>query len=291
MWRSPRCHHSATALPGVSVRADIVARMAESNPSGPRRRPGRSGPLRDRFRDSIRDALSDVDVDALQGRTRAGSAGGALSVQETVSAIEAEVERLRAERAELQGRAAAPGGNGSAVASRPWSPAKAMDPLPGEAPGGAPAAVAPRSPASGAAPRSPRATVSSSTPVRRRPPAQRPGGAGTAAAASTRVPASAAGQPAAPATPQTPRIPRLARLRRPAAPSDAPPVGDAELEAVVAPLLAEVASLRAEVEQLRGPLPDLTTPAARNRNLMLLAVGVLVGFALIVIALAVVLKA
>ncbi|HEV7680122.1 MAG TPA: hypothetical protein VGQ42_16295 [Candidatus Dormibacteraeota bacterium] len=108
-------------------------------------------------------------------------------------------------------------------------------------------------------------------------PAKRPGGAGPTALQ--------------PKPTRTPRFPKLPRLSRPTQAQDTPALSDAELEAVVAPLLAEVQSLRAEVEQLRGPLPDLTTPAARNRNLMLLALGVLVGFALIVIALAVVLKA
>jgi hypothetical protein len=62
-----------------------------------------------------------------------------------------------------------------------------------------------------------------------------------------------------------------------------------ELESVVAPLLAEVASLRAEVRQLRGEPASRHSP--RNREMVKLVAGVLVGFALIVLALAVVLRA
>jgi hypothetical protein len=69
------------------------------------------------------------------------------------------------------------------------------------------------------------------------------------------------------------------------------PLTDGELDSVVAPLLAELANLRAEVRDLRGD-PESNTPGRRpNHQMVKLVAGVLVGFALIVIALAVVLKA
>jgi hypothetical protein len=72
-------------------------------------------------------------------------------------------------------------------------------------------------------------------------------------------------------------------------PADAP-LSDAELESAVAPLLAELAYLRAEIRDMRGEEP-LRSPTRDSRQMVKLVAGVLVGFALIVIALAVVLKA
>jgi hypothetical protein len=78
--------------------------------------------------------------------------------------------------------------------------------------------------------------------------------------------------------------------RRSPAPIPPAPLSDTELESVVAPLLAEVASLRREVAHRRGA-PGTGDPAARNRQTVKLVVGVLLGFALIVVAMAVVLRA
>lgn len=240
--------------------------IAPSTPSGPRRRP-QGGSLRDRFRDSIRDALSGVDVEELQGQTPASSPRGGGDVppviRPTVTGLEAELQALRAERAELERRAAARGSRAAAAAAVevvaspedtpvgdasavPWSPQRAMLPVP--ASGGL---VPPAAPA---------------------PPARAP------------IPPDAVARvPRPPAA-----VPKPRRSARPAA-AAAHPVRDTGLESVVAPLLAEVASLRAEVEHLRGP--SAGTGAPRGRQLLKLVIGVLVGFALIVIALAVVLKA
>ena len=209
-----------------------------------------------------------MDVDELQGQTRAPSQGGGGDVppviRPTITGLEAELQALRAERAELEGRAAVRGSRAAAAAVGdvvgppsdapvedasvvPWSPRRAMLPVPASGDVAPPAASAP----------------AARVPI---PP--------DAVARVPRPPAS---------------VPKARRSSRPAA-AAAHPVSDTELESVVAPLLAEVASLRAEVEHLRGP-SAAGSDAPRGRQLLKLVIGVLVGFALIVIALAVVLKA
>jgi hypothetical protein len=97
--------------------------------------------------------------------------------------------------------------------------------------------------------------------------------------------------PAAPEALAPPIAPEIAapaarpRRRRPQA------LTDTELESVVAPLLTELANLRAEVRNLRGDPESHLPIRPSNRQMVKLVAGVLVGFALIVVALAVVLKA
>lgn len=425
---SPACDHNATATGAVRGDAAILAAMARnsenapSEPSGRRRKPPEGGSrLREHFRDSIRDALSGVDVDELQGRriVRVPS-DVSLLTREAVTDLEVELAKLRAERAELERRAAeragggaavaveveappevavaeaappapvepealevaeapesaeaprrgrlpwrrarpaavevereeaAPGvpdGNGAAVAGSAvaWSPARAMQPVEdrvAEAPveaapaeptaaegippahGGASVLVdgvapapesSPALPTLDAAPASPAAAAPA--PVEEAPPEvalaapEAPTEALLAApeaptewhTAPPEAPAApseeeTAPRSAAPAAPTTPTAPPSKRPTTPAAPRRRAPqrrpsqLTDAELESVVAPLLAELANLRAEVRQLRGD-PDDPAPLrapGNNRQLAKLAAGLLLGFALIVVALAVVLKA
>jgi hypothetical protein len=277
--------------------------IAPTEPPGRRRKPTEGGSrLRDHFRDSIRDALSGVDVDALHGRPGLPvPTDVSLVTREAVTDLETELAALRAERAALETRKAqtvatdarrgavaapAPWEEAEAdpaeleeaeerevqVSSVPWSPARAMVPLasppglarPGEKRGrggrrGQPRVTLPPRPAAPVLPARP--------------------------AAAAPAPAAPVARPAA-AGPARPSPPNAAP---PAAPPDDAELTDAELESVVAPLLAELASLRAEVRDLRG---EPAGPRGRdNRQMVKLVVGVLIGFALIVIALAVVLKA
>lgn len=286
---------------------------APSEPSGRRRRPPEEGGshLREHFRDSIRDALSGVDVDELQGKaTLPVPTDVTLLTREVVTDLELELSKLRAERAQLEqrgvgaveapveppqrggrwswgrGRAAAgevevdAAGESSTAA---WSVARAMRPVADDvreaAPGVASVPAAPVSPAPGGL-----GAVVPEAPV---PP-------------TAKLPLTAA-SPAAPdavahpgATPQS--APKSRTTAAPAPPKRRQPqrrtaLTDGELDSVVAPLLAELATLRAEVRDLRGD-PESNTPGRRpNHQMVKLVAGVLVGFALIVIALAVVLKA
>jgi hypothetical protein len=260
--------------------AAILARMARnsenapSEPSGRRRKPSDEGGshLRQHFRESIRDALHGVDVDELQGRvTLPVPSDVSLLTREVVNDLEVELAKLRAERAELETRrgaavrSAPARGNGTAGHSAvAWSVARAMEPVAegvrGSAPDSASGPVAGGSPAPGP----PRAQVSPAS----------------SAAPGAVIPPAAAPQSA-------PKSERPGRRRRPHT------LTDAELEQVVAPLLAELANLRAEVHELRTD-PAATDAPRRPGNqyqMVKLVAGVLIGFALIVAALAVVLKA
>jgi hypothetical protein len=304
----PQCNGTRGAEVAQSYIAlmDPNREIAPSTPSGPRRR-AEGGSLRERFRDSIRDALSGVDVDELQGQTRTSPPTGEdvpPVMRPTITGLEAELRALRAERAELERRAAR--GNRAAAAVRevvappalpaappppvgdisavPWSPDRARVPVPppigpGLPPASVPAVRQPIPPdAVARVPRPPGAVARMSRPPDAVSGVPRPPGA---VAPMSRPPDAVSGVPRLPAAVSRPRRGRAVAR-------------DVELESVVAPLLAEVASLRAEVEQLRGPSrPGPSGPAdtARGRQLLKLVIGVLVGFALIVIALAVVLKA
>jgi hypothetical protein len=266
---------------------------APSEPSGRRRNkaPEGASALRQQFRDSIRDALAGVDVDALQGRpTLPVPSDVSLLTREAVSDLEAELAKLRAERAELERRAQAraAGGGVAAVAvveealprwgwrrgridaapevaedaeaqapPVPWSPERAKEPVGG-------VSEKPRSDRK-SAPDAPSPAESSA-------PAESPAALNPIATQDTN-PATAPQLEAAPVQSRT-------------------PLTDSELELVVAPLLAELANLRTEVRQLRGD-PDAATSLrpGSNRQLVRLILGIFLGFALIVAALAVVLKA
>ncbi|HZS15849.1 MAG TPA: hypothetical protein VFC09_14735 [Candidatus Dormibacteraeota bacterium] len=348
-----------------------MARNSESTPSEPsgrRPKPAEGGSrLRQHFRDSIRDALSGVDVDELQGqRTLRVPSDVSLLTRDTVTDLEAELAALRAERAELARKAAArravleqqragvaavveapareepgeaapavaevvgepveeappraarwpwrrgrlaavevepadqaqPGdGNGAGVA---WSVARAMEPVvdgpaaPAVAEVVAPAHEAAVEPAAAVVPATddPIAAELEVDPVAvEAPPAEvaPPVHEGPVGPAAAVVPApetlAAEAETSQTAPPQrSPRAP--VRRRRPAAP------GDSDLESVVAPLLAELANLRQEVRQLRGD-PEAAGPTRlpSGRQLVRLVAGLLLGFALIAIALIVVLKA
>jgi hypothetical protein len=256
--------------------------IASSEPPGRRRKPTEGGSrLREHFRDSIRDALSGVDVDALQGRrTLPVPTDVSLVTREEVTDLEAELAALRAERAVLeQGRTQrelpAPGEAEAETraSSVPWSPARAMAPL--DAP--------PGTAQKGGRGRRGRAQAGPGP----RPAAASPASAAPAAAPRPALPP----RPTLPAPPSRPAAPPAAAMPPAAVRGTAheAPLSDAELESVVAPLLAELASLRDEVHSLRGEPP--TSPRRDNRQMVKLVAGVLVGFALIVIALAVVLKA
>jgi hypothetical protein len=309
---------------------------APSEPSGRRRTPTEGNSrLREHFRESIRDALSGVDVDELQGRrTLPVPSDVSLLSREALTGLEAELAALRAERAELERRAASRGGGGAALAVAVEAPPVE------EEPAAAPRGVEPQ-PGVDAPRRAAR------LPWRRARPAvvevERAGGAegdgdGAALAwslaramepvadrpAATAAPAASAEAPVAAPEPRPPAaatvapeamVPPQAPAPQPAPPPDAalqtappskPPrstparrrtrstqLTDAELESVVAPLLAQLANLRAEVRELRGD-PDEPAPLRAptdSRQLAKLAAGLLIGFALIVVALAVVLKA
>jgi hypothetical protein len=288
---------------------------APSEPSGRRRKlPEGGSHLRQHFRDSIRDALSGVDVDALQGRTSLPvPTDVSLLTREAVTDLEAELAALRAERAALERRAAERASAAAAVVDAPpvaeprGEPAEPPRPEPaapqrgGRRPWGRgrPArlevddggtATSGEEPGPTTVPWSlARAMEPVAESRSRRDPA--PKAAATVAAepppAATAAPA-VPGPQAAPAPAEPPSVP-APRRRSSAARRQA--VTDTELESVVAPLLAELANLRAEVRELRGD-PDAAIPARQsNRQLVKLVAGILLGFALIVVALAVVLKA
>ena len=250
---------------------------APSEPSGGRRRtPEGASALRQQFRDSIRDALSGVDVDELQGRsTLPVPSDVSLLTRETVSDLEAELAALRAERAELERKAQErTAGATAAVAVVEEAPAAEPPPAAGRwswRRGRLESVEIPDEEAE-AAPAVPWSLAKAMEPVAERPRGE--------------------ARPSAPvAEPELPTAPDL-EAESPQPRTEPQPLTDSELEQVVAPLLAELANLRSEVRQLRGD-PD-AAPSLRpasNRQLVRLIAGVFVGFALIVIALAVVLKA
>jgi hypothetical protein len=239
-----------------------------------------------------------------------------LLTREVVTDLELELSKLRAERAQLEqqsagaapaveppqsggrwpwgrGKTAAPpvaGENGAVdgASTVAWSVAQAMRPvadgLPGAAPGVAPVPAAPVSPAPrGRGSAVPQASV---PPTPAKFPASSPRPANPAAPGALAPPA--ATPQSAPKSRTTP-TPAPPKRRTP--PPRRTPLSDSELDSVVAPLLAELANLRAEVRDLRGdPDSELRTRRPNHQTVKLVA-GVLVGFALIVIALAVVLKA
>jgi len=272
-----------------------MARNSETAPSEPSPRPGTppeegGSRLREHFRESIRDALAGVDVDALQGRASLRVPSEVtVFTREAVADLEVELAALRAEREELrrgqgvvEASVAAVTNGAVAASSVAWSVAKAMEPVGeslaaegvlGAAPVGNDAPPAAVSPAPETVPEAETAeaeTASESVPTPREVPA--PEGVPNQRRTSPTAPRSK--RPATPAA------------RRPT------PLSESELESVVAPLLTELSNLRAEVRLLRGdPDTPLAARPTTNRQLVKLVAGVLLGFALIVIALAVVLKA
>ncbi|HXA29820.1 MAG TPA: hypothetical protein VN193_13860 [Candidatus Angelobacter sp.] len=274
-----------------------MARNSENAPSEPsarRRKPPEEGGshLRQHFRESIRDALTGVDVDALQGRTSLPVPSDvSLLTREVVSDLELELAKLRAERAELE-----KGGTAEAVASAP-APAPAAAPrwrarrrgrVEADAAGGVGNGVASRVAWSVGRAMEPVGEGSrESAPDGDAGPAANGAPAPGDIAAAAEIAAGPAAETAAPGAVTAPASTSQS------APKSSSALSDTELESVVAPLLAELANLRAEVRDLRG---DASADVPANRaisqsQLVRLVAGVLIGFALIVIALAVVLKA
>jgi hypothetical protein len=251
---------------------------APSEPSGRRRKPPEEGgsSLRQHFRDSIRDALSGVDVDELHGRSSLRVPSDvSLLTREAVTGLEEELAKLRAERAELEHRAVEAPVAAPAPAPRwPWRRGKGVVAVE-EAEDGSPASAVAWSVAAAMEPIVEGRHRSAPVEVVEEIPAEiSTAPEPTSAEAATLDPAPDSGVTA----PKPRRRPRNATLT------------DAELESVVAPLLAELSNLRAEVRELRGD-PEVVATRTTNAQLVKLVAGVLVGFALIVVALAVVLKA
>ncbi|HEX5273444.1 MAG TPA: hypothetical protein VFW33_23265, partial [Gemmataceae bacterium] len=227
------------------------------------------------------------DVDALQGRsTLPVPSDVSLLTREAVTDLEAELAALRAERAELERRAQerAAGQTAAVAVVEEAAPARwgwrrgRID-------------AAPVEPEGEVAPPVPWSAARAMEPVGEKPRSARksaPGVASDAQAAPAVAPEIPAPDAIATQEPNAATAPQLEVVTA----QPRTPLTDSELELVVAPLLAELANLRAEVRDLRGG-PD-AVPSLRpssNRQLVRLVLGVFLGFALIVAALAVVLKA